>query len=502
VRKVYVYARFSSTMQKKESIKAQLRAIKQYCKMRGYKIAGIYIDEAQSATTDKRPEFQKMMSDCQKGGVYAVVVHKLDRFSRNVNDFVTYKLLLEKNDIKLISVIEQIEGTPEGKLMEGVISAMNEFYSGNLGREVQKGKMEIAYKGLHTGGLPPYGYDIVDKKYVINAEESKAVKIIFNMFICDYSYQQIADKLNECGYRTKKGNKFNKNSFSSIIENVEKYVGVYIYNKAAPKYSDGTRNSHKHKDDKDIIRLKDGMPSIISESTYIAVLEKIALNKALSGRYHTKRYYLLNGLIKCGECDRAYTGNTSCAGRNKTEYSTYRCGGYREDTCNNKAVNIDYLNDYVLTLLTDIIFDDNNYKSIMSSVNKKIAEAVIGNSNQIISIKNKLIQVDASLNKLTDSLLIANDSQAIIDKISELENKRLCLDEELNRLENYKPVAITADDVDTVKRKFKKYLLKNDLVLCRKFIREFVQEIVVYRESVEVVLKTSAEHKKEDRKTA
>lgn len=496
--KVYVYVRYSSTMQKKESIKAQLRAIKKYCKMRGYKIVGVYIDEAQSATNDKRPEFQRMMSDCQKSGIYAVVVHKLDRFSRNVNDFIAYKLLLEKNNIKLISVIEQIEETPEGKLMEGVISVMNEFYSGNLGREVQKGKMEIAYKGMHTGGLPPYGYDIVERKYVVNEEESKAVKMIFNMFICDYSYQQIADKLNRCGYRTKKGKEFNKNSFSSILENAEKYTGVYIYNKAAPKYSDGTRNSHKQKDDKDIIRIKDGIPSIISEETYIAVLEKIALNKEISGTYHTKRYYLLNGLIKCGKCGRAYTGNTSCAGRNKTEYSTYRCGGYRNKNCNNKDVNIDYLNDYVLTLLIDIIFDEKNYKSIMSSVNKKIAEAVISNSNQIISIKNKLVQIDFSLNKLTDSLLIANNSQAIIDKITELENKQKCLNEELNKLENYKPVAITPDDVDAVKRKFKKYLLKNDLVMCRKFIRGFVQEIIVYRDYIEVVLKTSAE----DRKTA
>ena len=160
------------------------------------------------------------------------------------------------------------------------------------------------------------------------------------------------------------------------------------------------------------------------------------------------------------------------------------------------------MNDYVLTLLIDIIFDEKNYKSIMSSVNKKIAEAVISNSNQIISIKNKLVQIDASLNKLTDSLLIANNSQTIIDKITELESKQKCLNEELNKLENYKPVAVTPDDVDAVKRKFKKYLLKNDLVMCRKFIRGFVQEIIVYRDYIEVVLKTSAEHKKEDKKTA
>ena len=367
--------RYSSTMQNDMSIKAQYRAIKKFCKLNGYKIINKFVDEAQSATTDKRPAFQKMIQECQKGGVYAVIVHKLDRFARNMSDSIAYKLLLEKKDIKLISVTEPINNTPEGALMEGILSTLNEFYSKNLAREVQKGKMEIAYNGLHTGGLPPYGYDVVDRRYVINEEECRAVRMIFDMFIYDYSYQQIANKLNALGYRTKKGNKFNKNSFGSILANAEKYTGVYIYNRAASKYSDGTRNSHRYKDDEDIIRLREHMPSIITEKTYNAVLDKIALNKELSGTYHTKRYYLLNGLIKCGECGRAYTGNTSCAGRNKQEYSTYRCGGYRDNECMNKAVNIDYLNDYVLTLLIDIIFDEKNYRSIIKSINKKFSKS-------------------------------------------------------------------------------------------------------------------------------
>lgn len=488
-------------MQTKMSIKAQVRAVKKYCKKKGYKIIKIYADEAQSGTNDKRPEFQKMMKECQKSGIYAVVVHKLDRFARNVSDSVAYKLLLEKNGIKLISVTEQIENTPEGMLMEGIISTMNEFYSKNLAREVQKGKMEIAYEGLHTGGLPPYGYDVVDRKYVVNEKESKAVKIIFNMFICNYSYQQIADKLNESGYRTKKGNKFNKNSFSSILENAEKYTGVYIYNKALPKYSDGTRNSHRKKDDKDIIRLSGYMPIIIDENTYEKVLMKMSLNKENSGKYHSKRYYLLNGLIICGECGRAYTGNTSCAGRNKTEYSTYRCGGYRNDECSNKAVNINYLNDYVLTLLVDIIFDKKNYNSILNSINKKFAKYNNTNSEKIISIKNTLVQTDSSLNKLADSLL-TNNSQTILNKITELEKKKDDLNKKLLKAENYTPAVITADDIDKVKQKFKKYILKNDLLICRKFINSFVEKIVIYRDYIEVILKTSSEHKKDDRKTA
>lgn len=493
--------RYSSDMQTNMSIKAQRRAINKYCKDK-YQIVREYVDEAKSATTDNRPQFQQMMKDVAKSGVYAVIVHKLDRFSRNKIDSYLYKALLQKQGVKLISVTEHLDNSPEGEMFEGVIFSMNEYYSKNLGREVQKGKKEAAYKGLFVGGIPPYGYDVDDnKRYILNQKESKAVKVIFDMYINDYSYQQIADYLNSKGYRTKKGTKFNKNSFSSILENAEKYTGVYMYNRASVKCIDGTRNSHRYKDEEDIIKLNDIMPRIISDNVYHKVKEKMAMKKENAGKFHSKRYYLLNSLIVCGDCGRAYTGNTSKAGRNKTEYSTYRCGGYRGD-CNNKAVNIDYLNDFVLTMLTDIVFNRNNYESIINRLNSKLMKNGKNNTRQIIIIKNKLVQIESALIKLTDYLINCHDSSAVTDKINSLEEEKEMLLRRLDNLENYTPALFTGNDLDNVKRAFKKYILKYDSVMCRKFIRSFVESIIIYEDKVEVVLKTSAEHKKEHRKTA
>lgn len=493
---VYIYLRYSSTMQKQESIEAQRRAIEQYCKEKGYKIKGEYVDEAKSATTDDRPQFQQMMKDAAKSDIYAVVVHKLDRFARNKFDSYSYKCFLQKKGIKLISVIEPLDDTPESEMLESMIFAMNEFYSKNLGREVQKGKKEVAYKGLHTGGVPPYGYDVDEnRKYVINKKESKAVKLIFDMYINDYSYQNIADYLNSHGYTTKKGLPFNKNSFSSILDNAERYTGTYIYNRAAPKFIDGTRNSHKYKDENEIIKIANGIPRIISDDTYIKAIEKAKLNKENAGRFHSKRYYLLNGLIVCGECGRAFTGNTSYAGRNKTEYITYRCGGYRGDCCN-KAINLNYLDNYVIDLLTNIIFDEKNYKYIIKALNKKLNKAKSKNSTDIIRIKNELNQLDFSINKLTSALEKADSSEAIINKLIALEKKKMTLENKYDYYKNYKPKAVNSDDIDNTKKIFKEFMLKHDLPMCRKLIRSFVKEIVVYRDKVEVTIKTSEEHKK------
>ena len=84
--RVACYARYSTSMQREESISAQLRAMKQFCADNNWKIVMIYADQAYSATTDKRPQFQQMISDSEKRTFDIVLVHKLDRFARNRYD--------------------------------------------------------------------------------------------------------------------------------------------------------------------------------------------------------------------------------------------------------------------------------------------------------------------------------------------------------------------------------------------------------------------------------
>ena len=488
---VFVYMRYSSNMQNDYSIKAQLRAIKEFCGHNGYNIVKEYADKAHTATNDKRPEFQQMIKEAAQLHPYAVIVHKLDRFSRDKYDSVFYKSILEKNGVKLISVTEQLKDDPESRMLEGILFAMNQYYSDNLAREVEKGKKEIAYKCYHTGGLPPYGYDVGDdRKYIINDKESKAVKVIFDMYIHDYSYQQIAEYLNKRGYRTKKGNLFNRNSFSSILENGERYTGIYMYNRAASKYSDGTRNSHKYKADSDIIKIKDGIPRIITDDIYNKALQKMQFNKNNAGIFHSKRYYLLNGLIYCGECGKPYSGNTSRSGRSKQEYSTYRCTSYRCG-CKNKDININYINYFVLDMLTNEIFSQKNYERMLSAFNAKYKKSFQDSKSEIISSKNELVQFDGKLNKLTDLLIESDNPQSLLDKIQKLETDKEKLLKKINNLESLTYIPVSGYDIDMARKYFKKYILKYDLPMFRKFIRTFVDRIDVYYDRAEVKLKTS-----------
>lgn len=194
------YARFSSNHQRDESIDAQLRAIRDYAKNKGIRIVAEYVDKAFSARSDQRPDFQRMIKDAKEQRFQAVIVHKLDRFSRDRYDSAFYKHELKKCGVKLYSVVENINDEPESVIMESVLEGMAEYYSKNLGRETMKGLKENAYNGKHTGGLAPLGYrvDPVTKRVEIDPNEAGAVRMIFEMAASGAHYPEIVDKLNAC----------------------------------------------------------------------------------------------------------------------------------------------------------------------------------------------------------------------------------------------------------------------------------------------------------------
>ena len=158
MRRAAIYARYSSDLQRSESIDAQIRACKYYAQRFDLEVVRIYADAAKSGkSTKKREDFLDMMEDAARDIFDVLLVHKLSRFSRRGTDTLNNKERLDSLGVELISVTERLDDTPEGRLMLYVITGMNEFYSANLAAETMKGLRENAYNGKHTGGLPPSG---------------------------------------------------------------------------------------------------------------------------------------------------------------------------------------------------------------------------------------------------------------------------------------------------------------------------------------------------------
>ena len=201
-----IYARFSSDMQREESIDAQVRACTAYAKSKGYEIVDTYIDEAKSGReVTKRDAYKKMLDDASHKKFDIVIFHKIDRNSRNEVDYYITKAKFLNLGIHYEYAVQSIDSSPEGQMMEGMLVAIAAYYSRNLAKETKKGLNENAYKVQFNGGTPPLGYKIVDKHYVIDNDEAEAIRLIFDLFIARHSYKDICCILAAKGYTTRNG---------------------------------------------------------------------------------------------------------------------------------------------------------------------------------------------------------------------------------------------------------------------------------------------------------
>lgn len=192
-KKAVAYCRFSSENQREESIEGQKRAIQYYAKENGFEIVFVYVDRARSGKSAQRPQFQQMIEDCKTNGVQAVLVYKLDRFSRDTADALHYEEILSEYDITLISVMEKLDASPTGNLMKTIIMGMNSFYVENMATDILRGMKENALQCLTTGGIAPLGYRYENKKLAVEESEAEIVRLIFSLHDQGNGYGAILD---------------------------------------------------------------------------------------------------------------------------------------------------------------------------------------------------------------------------------------------------------------------------------------------------------------------
>lgn len=478
------YCRYSSDNQRAESIDAQIRAITEYAEREGHTIVRFFCDEARSATTDNRPQFQEMMNHLEECD--AIAVHKLDRFSRDRYDSAHYRFLLKKAGVRLISVLEHLDDSPESIILESVLEGMAEYYSRNLAREVMKGLRENALSCKHTGGTPPLGYDLApDKTYVINETEAEAVRLIFSMHAAGAGYSRIIDELTAKGMRTKTGKTFGKNSIYPILSN-EKYTGVYLYNQVEKPLPGEKRNQHRKKKDEDIIRVPDGMPRIISQELWNEVHSKMEQNKKKAGSYKAKETYLLSGHIFCGLCGGTMAGCRVSA-KGKSTYAYYQCINAKQSrTCKAKMIRKDYIEGQVLQILYDNVFKpaaiDAAAQKIFDYAKTRCADA----PDYIKASKKELAKTDTELRNMVDAIAAGMFQPSMKEKMDNLEAKKAAL--KIRIAEAERQERLSEVSLDEIKEYLSGYqeLLSASPEKQKKVINEFVYKVTVFEDHVDI----------------
>ena len=156
------------------SIPAQRAACKRKAESLGAHVIDEFVDAGESAKTSARPQLQAMLNRLSKGDIQYVIVHKIDRLARNRVDDVQINVAIRAAGAQLVSVSENIDETPSGSLMHGVMSSIAEFYSKNLATEVIKG-MEQKLRSGGTVYMTPTGY--VNVTQTVEGQVIKTVEV-------------------------------------------------------------------------------------------------------------------------------------------------------------------------------------------------------------------------------------------------------------------------------------------------------------------------------------
>lgn len=396
MQRAVIYARFSSDMQREESIDAQVRACKAYAKRQGYIVVDTYKDEAKSGReTTKRDAYNKMMADAMEDKFDVIIFHKIDRNSRNELNYFTFKDKLEKLGVRYEYAAQPIDSmSPEGQMMEGVLVSMAAYYSRNLAKETKKGMNENAYKALFNGGCPPLGYKIVDKKYAIDENEAAAVRLIFKLYLEGKGYAVICQALAERGFTTRTGKGFTKNSLHDILCN-EKYIGTYTFNKIPRK---GKRNMHSKERPEDYISIVDALPAIISKEDFHAARIKMERNRRRTASYTAKATYLLSGKVFCGHCGSAMVGH-----RLRQRYCYYGCTRKEQlptSKCPQKYIRAEVLEYWVLQVLERVVFTVGGMRRIADAIQKSFADEQKNKAGDKASLLQRKASAEKKLNNI------------------------------------------------------------------------------------------------------
>lgn len=369
---VCAYARVSTgAEEQKDSFANQQKFYEDKIKSNpDYNFAGVFADEAISGTTDKRPNFQRMIRLAENGYIDIIFTKSISRFSRNVVDLLSYCERLKEHNVNVIFEENGIELlNSSGSLMLTILGAVAQMEVENTSDHINwtlRNKME---KGELVGQANPLGYDVVDKKLVVNEEEAEIVRYIFKRYLEGIGASTIAKELEKMGVKTKKSNKkWYSSTVMGIIKN-EKYTGELLQGKTYTTNPIG----HKRKDNKGEARfykLEDNHEAIISVEDWKRAQEIIE-NRCTSyadgrrrGTTQNSNQSDFTSKLVCAYCGKHFVRRKTHPG---TPYEkiiwkcSSVCKGSRAECPKSIALEEDKIKNAVVDVIKDLIKDKNSW---------------------------------------------------------------------------------------------------------------------------------------------
>ena len=454
-----LYIRVSTHEQDELSPDAQKRLLLDYTKSNGIVVQkdAVFVESVSGRNVKKRKEFQRMIAQAKspEHPYDVILVWKFSRFARNQEESIVYKSMLKKDRVDVISVSEPVIDGPFGSLIERIIEWMDEYYSIRLSGEVLRGMGEKALKQGYQIS-PPLGYDAVGegKPYVINEQEFKIVSYIMSQYD-DYCQDTtaIARKCNDLGYKTKRGNSFERRNIDYILRNPF-YVGIVNWNGQTFEGAHEVRYTKDQLDKR--VKLMD------------------ARRRPIRHRNVSTCKHWLSGLIKCSICGAtlSYTGSGDCPYFQCWKYAK----GFHKTSV---AISVKKMEQLVLDYLQQLL-DGADFHYIQKS------SIVPAQNDELNQLKQELSRLETKEQRI--KLAYENE----IDTLEEYKENKIRLQKQrdfllknIQKLEDQKPAAPSREEALSQIRTVYDVLCDPEVSNDTKgnIIRTIVDQIVFDKES-------------------
>src|SRR5436853_7568855 len=188
-----------------------------------------YDDGGISGATLERPALKQLLADIEAGRVDIVVVYKIDRLSRALMDFAKLVEVFDRNTVTFVSVTQSFNTTTSmGRLTLNILLSFAQFEREVIGERIRDKFAASRRKGMWMGGFVPLGYDVKDRKLVVNKREAATVRQIFERFTKIGSVTELVRELRDEGVRGKRGRLIDKGYVYQLFRN-RTYIGEAVH---------------------------------------------------------------------------------------------------------------------------------------------------------------------------------------------------------------------------------------------------------------------------------
>ncbi|MCD8075304.1 MAG: recombinase family protein [Lachnospiraceae bacterium] len=323
-KKVAAYARVSrDTERLAHSLSAQVSYYSRLIQNNPeWEYAGVYADYALSGTSaEKRPDFQRLLADCEEKKIDIILTKSISRFARNTVDLLETVRHLKELGIEVRFEKEHINSLSEdGELMLSLLASFAQEESRSISENCKWGvrkRFASGEMGTANKHILGYRYDEEQRKYVIIPEEAEVVRWIFQLYLDGVSLQGICDKLTEKGYRSINGIQYMEGTMAGMVRN-EVYAGDTLRQKTYVTDPISKRQV-KNKGELPMYYIADTHEAIIDRETWGKIQEETARRESL-----WRPEYCFTGKIKCGTCGMPYSRSLYEIKSGKCAYWTCR----------------------------------------------------------------------------------------------------------------------------------------------------------------------------------